>query len=117
VDPRRSALRRVGGAVAVAVIHIEAGLSKCDMIRTPPDFCASAIGAASANDNANAAANPRRFRPTADTSQAVAPFSSSGSFSGALVAGATATGYTAADPEAIPATGSLSDEILYLCHP
>src|SRR5712671_2645020 len=51
-----------------ACIDIEAGLSKCDMIRTPPDFCASAIGAASASDNANAAAKPPRFRLIAHTS-------------------------------------------------
>ena len=38
------------------------------MIRTPPDFCASAIGAASASDNANAAANPPRFRLIAHAS-------------------------------------------------
>src|SRR3984893_3465483 len=59
---------RVTAPVASSCIDIEAGLSKCDMIRTPPDFCASAIGEASASDNANAAANPPRFRPIAHTS-------------------------------------------------
>src|SRR3984893_9128004 len=59
---------RLTAPVASSCIDIEAGLSKCDMIRTPPDFCASAIGEASASDNANAGANPPRFRPIAHTS-------------------------------------------------
>jgi len=54
--------RPVGTApVASSCIDIEAGLSKCDMISTPRGFCASATGAASATDNAHAAANPPRF--------------------------------------------------------
>src|SRR5262249_52561830 len=59
---------RLTAPVASSCIDIEAGLSKCDMIRTPPDFCASAIGVASGSDNANAAANPPRFRLIADIS-------------------------------------------------
>jgi hypothetical protein len=59
---------RLTAPVASSCIDIEAGLSKYDMIRTPPDFCASAIGAASASDNANAAAKHPRFRLMAHTS-------------------------------------------------
>src|SRR5215471_8593193 len=59
---------RLTAPVASSCIDIEAGLSKCDMIRTPPDFCASAVGAASASNNANAATNPPRFRLIAETS-------------------------------------------------
>jgi hypothetical protein len=35
---------RLTAPVASSSIDIEAGLSKCDMIRTPPNFCASAMG-------------------------------------------------------------------------
>jgi hypothetical protein len=36
-----------------------AGLSKCDIVSTPPDFCATAVGAVlTASHNAPAAANP-----------------------------------------------------------
>jgi hypothetical protein len=65
---KRPIIGRLTAPVASSCIDIEAGLSKCDMIRTPPDFCASAIGAASASDTANAAANPPRFRVIAHTS-------------------------------------------------
>jgi len=89
---------RLTAPVASSCIDIEAGLSKCDMTRTPPDFCASATGAASASDNANPTANPSRFRLIADTSPG-----DRGSLAELVWQMSTATGYTAAHHGAIPA--------------
>jgi hypothetical protein len=49
---------RLTAPVASSIIDIEAGLSKCDMIRTPPNFCASAMGAASASFGSCCQLNP-----------------------------------------------------------
>src|ERR1700758_3217464 len=79
---------RLTAPVASSCIDIEAGLSKCDMIRTPPDFCASATGAVRPSDNAHAVANLPRFCFIAVTSPGWShPFSSSGSDGGAVVGG------------------------------
>ena len=90
-------------AVASSCIDIEAGLSKCDMIRTPPDFCASAIGVASGSDNANAAANPPRFRLIADISPQADATSRHRARLAELCCAGTTSGYNAADLGAIPA--------------
>src|SRR5260370_33844574 len=50
---------RLTAPVASSSIDMLAGLSKCDIVSTPPAFCATAVGAAlSASHNAPAAANP-----------------------------------------------------------
>src|SRR6516162_11375059 len=77
------------------------------MIRTPPDFCASATEAASASEKAHVAANLPRFRLIAHTSPGgrtllvvwLVLWSSRERVP-------TAAGYIAADPGAIPAVGS-----------
>ena len=93
---------RLTAPIASSCIDIEAALSKCDVIRTPPDFCASATGPARVSDNADAAANSR-FRlivhtfPDRRTLLVVRLVRRS-----SLVAGAIA-GYTIAGLETIPA--------------
>jgi len=93
---------RLTAPVASSCIDIEAGLSKCDMIRTPPDFCASATGTASASDNANAATNLSRFSLIADTSPGGRSFSWSGSWAELCWRTSTPAAYTAAGRGAIP---------------
>ena len=54
---------RLTAPVASSCIDMLAGLSKCDICKTPPDFCATAgAEAAIAANNAAAAESQRRSR-------------------------------------------------------
>src|SRR5215468_6574678 len=53
---------RLAAAVASSCNDMLAGLSKCDILRIPPCFCANAVLATDTNSSAPAAASTRRSR-------------------------------------------------------
>lgn len=79
-DSAVDALRVILAELIKRRIAAETLAALSDMIRTPPDFCASATGAVRPSDNAHAVANLPRFCFIAVTSPGWShPFSSSGS--------------------------------------